>query len=72
MFEKNGTANTQKKNTQWQKFWQWLTAIDAALNANPHAEAAVTIRQLRQQTEDLETRVNDLEKHDRHAPLMKS
>ena len=57
----------EQNSSRWQKVRAWLTAIDEAIAYDPQVEADATIRQLRESVSQLETKVADLGRRDRHS-----
>ena len=56
-----GTLNEDRKQTRWQSIKRWLTAIDDAMNYDPQEHANNVVRQLVRKTEQLESRMREIE-----------
>ena len=60
-------ADEDQKNTRLQKLRAWITAIDEGMNYDPQEHANGMIRHLWQKVEQLETRVNELQRNDKRT-----
>ena len=58
------TKIAQQNPSRWQKLQAWLTAFAGAVDYDPQAHIAATIRRLREEVARLETRVIELEERD--------
>ena len=56
-----GTLNEDRKQTRWQSIERWLTAINDAMNYDPQEYADTVVRQLVRKTEQLESRMHEIE-----------
>ena len=56
-----GTLNEDRKQTRWQSIKRWLTAINDAMNYDPQEYADTVVRQLVRKTEQLESRMHEIE-----------
>ena len=60
-------ADEDQQYTRLQKLRAWITAIDEGMNYDPQEHANGMIRHLWQKVEQLETRVNELQRNDKRT-----
>lgn len=58
------TTSVEQNPSRWRRFLASLSAIEEAMNYDPQADTAATIRHLWQKAAQLDIRVNELEGRD--------